>query len=331
MKRILEVKNLSTSFYTYDGEVEAVRDVSFSLDEGEITGIIGESGCGKSVTALSILQLLSKRGKIKSGEIWFRGEDIATLTEKQMLKIRGNQIAMIFQNSMTALDPLYTIGNQMAEIISYHKKTNHAETRMRCIQMLKMVGLPDAERCYKSYPHQLSGGMRQRVAIAIALSCEPALLLADEPTTALDVTTQAQILKIIQQMCRDFHTSVLLITHDLSVVANTCSRIIVMYGGKIMETGTTEELFRNPLHPYTKALLRTVRDLDQEHGCQLFCIDGFPPQLLNPPVGCPFSERCPHAMRICQMAMPESFGSTDHQCACWMLDPACSGGKISDE
>lgn len=328
MANVLEIKHLSTSFDTYDGEVKAVRDVSFSLEEGMITGLIGESGCGKSVTALSILQLLSKRGRIKSGEIWFREQNLVTLTEKQMLNIRGEQIAMIFQNAMTALNPLYTIGNQMAEVISYHKKTSRTETMRRCEEMLKMVGLQDTERCLKAYPHQLSGGMRQRVAIAMALSCEPALLLADEPTTALDVTTQAQILKIIQQMCTELHTSVVLITHDLSVVANTCDRVIVMYGGKVVESGSTEELFENPKHPYTKALLHTVQDLEADHGHRLFSIEGYPPRLLDPPAGCPFAERCPYAMRICQQAMPEHYGPETHQAACWLLDPACPlGGK----
>lgn len=328
MANVLEVKHLSTSFDTFDGEVKAVRDVSFSLEEGVITGLIGESGCGKSVTALSVLQLLSKRGRIKSGEIWFREQNLVTLTEKQMLNIRGEQIAMIFQNAMTALNPLYTIGNQMAEVISYHKKTSRAETMRRCEEMLRMVGLQDTERCLKSYPHQLSGGMRQRVAIAMALSCEPALLLADEPTTALDVTTQAQILKIIQQMCTELHTSVVLITHDLSVVANTCAHVIVMYGGKVVESGPTEELFVNPKHPYTKALLHTVQDLEAGHGRRLFSIEGYPPQLLEPPAGCPFAERCPCAMRICQQAMPAQYGTEKHQAACWLLDPDCPIGGM---
>lgn len=325
MANILEVHDLATSFYTYDGEVEAVRGVSFSVEEGAITGVIGESGCGKSVTALSIMKMLSTRGKIKTGKIVFQGTDITRFNEKQMLKIRGNQIAMVFQNSMTSLNPLYTIGNQMGEVISFHKKTNSAQTRQKSIEMLRLVGLQDAEKWLNAYPHQLSGGMRQRVAIAIALSCEPALLIADEPTTALDVTLQIQILEILQKMAQQKKISVLLITHDLSVVANICTQILVMYGGRIVEAGDTNSIFNDPQHPYTQGLLRTVQDLDGARRQNLYCIDGLPPKLLNPPKGCPFADRCPHTMQVCRMEMPIAYGSIEHRTNCWLLDEACPG------
>lgn len=346
MSNILEVRNLKTSFFTRNGEVEAVRDISFCVEAGKIIGIIGESGCGKSVTALSILGLLSKGGKIKSGEIIFKGKDIRKYTEKEMLKIRGEQIAMVFQNSMTSLNPLYTIENQMIEILRYHKHIGKQQAREQSLKMLKSVGIPFPEERLKSYPHELSGGMRQRVAIGMALSCEPELLLADEPTTALDVTLQIQILDLIQEMAQSLHTAVLLITHDLGVVANICERVIVMYAGKIMEEGTVDEIFENPLHPYTQGLLKTVQDLYENRSSDLFCIEGLPPQLLHPPKGCPFAARCPFAMQICMEKEPEryvvscgddpkrrtfttcpnEYVGNIHKASCWLLDKDCPKG-----
>ena len=325
MSKILEVKDLETSFFTDDGEVEAVRGISFGLQEGTITGIIGESGCGKSVTALSILRLLPGRGRIKAGEIRFEGTRLTALKEREMRKIRGNRISIIFQNPATALDPLYSIGNQMGEVISFHKKTNREETRAQCVRLLEMVGLSDPEARLRAYPHELSGGMCQRVAVALALSCQPRLLLADEPTTALDVTMQIQILGLIRRLARQFNSAVLLITHDLSVIANICTRVIVMYGGKIMEEGEVRDIFSSPLHPYTKGLLQTVRDLERPAGGELFCIEGTPPSLLKPPEGCPFARRCPHAMQICRMAAPQVYQVGGHRAYCWLLDPECGG------
>lgn len=327
MEHILEIHNLETSFFTRNGEVKAVRNISFDVEKGEITGIIGESGCGKSVTVLSILHLLAKQGKVKSGEIIFKGKDISQYTEKEMLEIRGDQIAMVFQNSMTSLNPLFTIGNQMSEMIRFHKHISKEEAMKQCVKILELVGIPLAEERLKAYPHELSGGMRQRVAIGMALSCEPELLLADEPTTALDVTLQIQILDLIREMTQKLGTAVLLITHDLSVVANVCSKVIVMYGGKIVEQGTVDEIFDNPMHPYTRGLLKTVQDLNEQQNFKLFCIDGLPPQLLNPPEGCPFAERCPYAMNICVHKMPEFYGNSEHKACCWLLDEACPDGR----
>lgn len=324
MSNVLEVRGLETSFFTKKGEVQAVRGVSFEVEEGKITGIIGESGCGKSVTALSVLNLLPEKGKVKAGEIWFKGENILKYSEKEMLKIRGEKIAMVFQNSMTSLNPLYTIGNQMCEMLCYHKHITKAEALELAEKMLESVGIPLAKERLKSYPHELSGGMRQRVAIAMALSCEPELLVADEPTTALDVTLQIQILDLIVKMTQTLHTSVLMITHDLSVVANMCSKVIVMYGGKIMEEGTVDDIFYRPLHPYTKGLLKTVQDLDTNKLSELFCVEGAPPGLLNPPKGCPFARRCSHAMKICTVEMPEKYTEEDHCAYCWLLDKECT-------
>lgn len=319
MSNVLEIHNLETSFFTKAGEVQAVRNISFSVEEGEITAIIGESGCGKSVTALSILNMLSGKGKVKSGEVIFKEKDILKYSEKQMLKIRGEKISMVFQNSMTALNPLFTIGNQMSEMLQYHKKLSKKEALKEAEAMLKNVGIPYPEERLKSYPHELSGGMRQRVAIAMALSCNPELLIADEPTTALDVTLQIQILDLIKEMASKMNTAVLLITHDLGVVANICSKVIVMYAGKIMEEGTVQDIFLNPLHPYAQGLLKTVQDLNLNTESELYSIEGMPPQLLNPPKGCPFAERCSLAKEKCFNEMPESFEENGHKAYCWLL------------
>lgn len=319
MSNVLEVHNLETSFFTKAGEVQAVRNISFSVEKGEITAIIGESGCGKSVTALSILNMLSGKGKVKSGKIIFKENDILKYTEKQMLKIRGEKISMVFQNSMTTLNPLFTIGNQMVEMIRYHKHLSKKEALKEAEIMLKNVGIPYPEERLKSYPHELSGGMRQRVAIAMALSCNPELLIADEPTTALDVTLQIQILDLIKEMTEKMNTAVLLITHDLGVVANICSKVIVMYAGKIMEEGTVQDIFWKPLHPYTQGLLKTVEDLNLHTGSELYCIEGAPPQLLNPPRGCPFAARCCFAKEKCFSEMPDSFEQNGHKAYCWLL------------
>lgn len=319
MSNVLEIHNLKTSFFTKDGEIQAVRGISFSVEEGEVTGIIGESGCGKSVTALSILNMLSGKGKVKSGEIIFKENNILKCSEKQMLEIRGEKISMIFQNSMTALNPLFTIGNQMVEMIRYHKHLSKKEALKEAEGMLRSVGIPHPEERLKSYPHELSGGMRQRVSIAMALSCTPELLIADEPTTALDVTLQIQILDLIKEMTEQMNTSVLLITHDLGVVANICSKVIVMYAGKIMEEGTVHDIFLQPLHPYTQGLLKTVEDLNLNTGSELYCIEGAPPQLLEPPKGCPFAARCSFAKEKCFNEMPESFEKNGHRAYCWLL------------
>ena len=330
MKPLLEVKNLETSFFTQRGEVQALRGVSFSVEQGEIVGLIGESGCGKSVTALSIMRLLSSRGRVKAGEILFKGQDLLHLSDREMEKLRGQQIAMVFQDSMVSLNPVFTIGAQMEELLRYHKGMGKAEARQRVLELLGMVGIPEPEKRIGDYPHQLSGGQRQRVCIAMALSCEPELLLADEPTTALDVTIQAQILDLIRNLAEKLSTSVVLVTHDLGVIANTCSRVVVMYGGQIMEQGCVEDIFDQPLHPYTRGLLKTILELNGRGQEELFCMEGFPPPLLNPPKGCPFAQRCPHAMRICVEQAPGVFGTAAHYARCYLLDKACpaAGGNV---
>jgi oligopeptide transport system ATP-binding protein len=319
-EKMLDVKNMKTSFYTHVGEVQAVRGVSFSLEKGEALGIVGESGSGKSVTSMSVMQLLQYPGKVKEGEIIFKGEDILKKDKKEMMNIRGDEIAMIFQDPMTSLNPVYKIGDQIMEAIIRHQGLNKAQAREKAIDMLRLVGIPSPEERVDNYPHEFSGGMRQRAMIAIALSCEPDLLIADEPTTALDVTIQAQILELLKELSEKIDTSIILITHDLGVVADVCSKICVMYGGLIMEEGTSEEIFYEPMHPYTMGLLKSIPRMDEESENQrLIPIPGSPPDMIKPPVGCPFAARCPYTMKICMEKMPGYITTeTGHRAMCWL-------------
>lgn len=319
-RKLLSVRDLKTSFFTHVGEVKAVRGISFDVNEGEVLGIVGESGSGKSVTSLSIMGLLQYPGRVVDGEILLNGEDILTYSKDQMRKVRGKEIAMIFQDPMTSLNPVYTIGNQVMEMILEHEKMTKREARARAIEMLKLVGIPAAEKRIDSYPHEFSGGMRQRVMIALALSCNPKLLIADEPTTALDVTIQAQILNLIKKLNKQFGMTTMLITHDLGVVATVCDKVAVMYGGLIMEYGTVDEIFYHPRHPYTMGLLGSIPHMDGGEKRRLIPIDGTPPDLINPPKGCPFSTRCKYCMNVCTREQPPYFAEDKHRTMCWMLD-----------
>ena len=319
-RKLLSVRDLKTSFFTHVGEVKAVRGISFDVNEGEVLGIVGESGSGKSVTSLSIMGLLQYPGRVVDGEILLNGEDILTYSKDQMRKVRGKEIAMIFQDPMTSLNPVYTIGNQVMEMILEHEKMTKREARARAIEMLKLVGIPAAEKRIDSYPHEFSGGMRQRVMIALALSCNPKLLIADEPTTALDVTIQAQILSLIKSLNKQFGMTTMLITHDLGVVATVCDKVAVMYGGLIMEYGTVDEIFYHPRHPYTMGLLGSIPHVDGGGKRRLIPIDGTPPDLINPPKGCPFSTRCKYCMNVCTQEQPPYFAEDKHRTMCWLLD-----------
>lgn len=319
-EKLLEVKDLKTSFFTHLGEVKAIRGISFHVDKSEAIGIVGESGSGKSVTSLSIMRLLQYPGKIVGGQIIFKDSDIVKKSNKEMMNLRGNEIAMIFQDPMTALNPVFTIGNQITEAILKHQNLSKKDAYEKSIDMLRMVGIPDPEARIKNYPHEFSGGMRQRAMIAMALSCEPDLLIADEPTTALDVTIQAQILSLMKELNSKLNTSTILITHDLGVVSDVCSRIIVMYGGLIMEQGTKRDIFYSPRHPYTMGLLKSIPKIDSDEKIRLVPIHGTPPDLLNPPTGCPFYARCDYAMRICAQEQPPFFtDNVGHQTMCWLL------------
>lgn len=318
--RLLTVDNLKVSFFTSHGENQAVRDVSFHLDEGETLGIVGESGSGKSVTAKSILSLIQPPGEILSGDIVYKDQSLLKLSEKQWQKIRGNRIAMVFQDPMTSLNPVKTIGYQMSEIIRRHRGLSKQEARKESANMLAKVGITDPERRLDQYPHEFSGGMRQRVMIAMALSCQPELLIADEPTTALDVTIQAQILDLIEDIKDKTNTSVILITHDLGVVAQVCTRVIVMYGGRIMEEAAVEDLYRNPSHPYTQGLLQSLPARVSSVNERLMPIEGSPPTLIDPPSGCPFRDRCKHAFERCHERPPMFQVGEGHYSACWLLD-----------
>lgn len=328
-ENILEINNLKTSFYTHVGEVQAVRGISFKMKKGDVMGIVGESGSGKSVTALSVMKLIDSPGKIKEGSIVFDGKDITNYSENQMSDIRGNEIAMIFQDPMTSLNPVFKIKDQMVEVIERHQKLGKHKATERALEMLRLVGIPEPERRINSYPHEFSGGMRQRAMIATALSCNPKLLIADEPTTALDVTIQAQILDIMRDISVKTGTSIILITHDLGVIAETCNDLIVMYGGMPMEMGSVEDIFSSPQHPYTQGLLKSVPRMDREQKERLKPIAGSPPDLLKPPAGCPFSTRCPHVMQICKEQPAPMFKvGEDHTSACWLLHedaPAVEG------
>jgi oligopeptide transport system ATP-binding protein len=301
---LLEVKNLQTHFYTRTGIAKAVEGVSFTLDESETLGLVGESGCGKSVTSLSIMRLIDPPGRIVGGEVLFKGEDILDMDQDAIHKLRGGQIAMIFQDPMTSLNPVLPIGFQIAEAVKAHLKLDDTAAMNRAGEMLERVRIPEARRRLKDYPHQFSGGMRQRVMIAIALSCNPQMLIADEPTTALDVTIQAQVLDLMKGLATEFRTATLLITHDLGVVAGTCDRVCVMYAGRIVETAPTATIFKMPAHPYTQALLAAVPQPDQRRGERLAAIGGQPPNLVNLPPGCPFAPRCRKAQPRCRRELP---------------------------
>jgi oligopeptide transport system ATP-binding protein len=318
-KKLLEVKNLKTSFFTHLGEVQAVRGISFDLEEGGVLGIVGESGSGKSVTSLSIMRLIDSPGIIKEGEIIFDGIDLTKISKREIADYRGNEISMIFQDPMTSLNPVYTIKNQMTEVIRRHTKLNYREALVRAKELLKMVGIPDPDTQIHDYPHQFSGGMRQRALIATAISCNPRLLIADEPTTALDVTIQAQILELLKDLQDKTGMSIILITHDLGVIAEVSKHVIVMYGGLIMEKGTVQDIFYNPQHPYTKGLHKSIPKTSAGSDERLVPIKGSPPDLLNPPKGCPFSSRCDHAMEICLEQAAPAFKISDTQSsACWL-------------
>lgn len=321
MEKVLEVRDLHVSFKTYGGEVKAVRGVTFDLHKGETLAIVGESGCGKSVTSQSIMRLIPEPpGKFDGGSILYKGKDLTKLKDSEMRKIRGSDISMIFQDPMTALNPTLTVGDQLTEGIMHHKRVSKTEAKKTAIEMLDLVGIPSPHIRLKQYPHQFSGGMRQRIVIAMALVCEPEVLIADEPTTALDVTIQAQILELFRDIQKKTGVSIILITHDLGVVAQVADRIAVMYAGKIVETGTRREVFYNPQHPYTKGLLNSVPRLDVE-GAELIPIAGTPPDLFSPPVGCPFTARCPYAMEVCDRVYPfKTQLSSSHGVDCWLQD-----------
>nr|WP_246579298.1 ABC transporter ATP-binding protein [Alkaliphilus flagellatus] len=316
----MELNNLKVSFFTNNGEVQAVRGASFYLNNGEVLGVVGESGSGKSVTSMAILRLLKSTGRIVGGEINYKGQNLMDISEKEMMKIRGNEIAMIFQDPMTSLNPVFTIGYQISEVIRRHQRVNKKVAREKTIEMLRLVGIPSPEERYNNYPHEFSGGMRQRAMIAMALCCEPYLLIADEPTTALDVTIQAQILELMKELKDTINTSIILITHDLGVVADVCSRVIVMYGGLVMEEGTVDEIFYNPQHPYTKGLLESLPKMEDGQKQKLIPIEGSPPDLSKPPSGCPFAERCPYAKDICREKQPSYYEvEAGHKAMCWLL------------
>jgi oligopeptide transport system ATP-binding protein len=320
---ILQVKDLRVSFKTYAGEVQAVRGASFGLRRGETLAIVGESGSGKSVAARSIMRLNPEANTIvRGGEITFEGEDILKHSEKRMQGIRGPKIAMVFQDPMTSLDPTMKIGKQIEESLKKHLGMKGRQATERAVELIKLVGIPNAEDRVRQYPHQFSGGMRQRVVIAIALACDPQILIADEPTTALDVTIQAQILELMRDLQERLGMSIILITHDLGVVASTARRVAVMYGGKIVETGTVREIFYNPQMPYTWGLLASIPLPNADRSQELVPIPGTPPDALDPPNGCPFTARCPYAMKVCGDEMPEyTTFSPEHRAACWLHHP----------
>jgi len=322
MANLLEVKDLATHFFTQDGVVKAVDGISYTLAEGEVLGVVGESGCGKSVHALSIMRLVANPpGRIVAGEILFEGENLLNMDDSEMRHIRGNRIAMVFQEPMTSLNPVLTIGRQLTETLELHQKMARQDARTRAAELLQTVGIPDAESRLSDYPHQFSGGMRQRVMIAMALSCNPRLIIADEPTTALDVTIQAQILELMRDLAEEFGTAMVIITHNLGVVARYAHRVVVMYAGKIVETGTAHDIYRNPRHPYTLALLNSVPRLDATERVRLDAIEGLPPDLVDLPQGCSFAPRCKYAYERCTQETPVLVETdTNHTSACWRHD-----------
>ncbi len=324
MDKILEVRNLNVSFHTYAGEVRAVRGISFDLKRGETLAIVGESGCGKTVTAKAILRLLKQPpAEIKkSSEIIYNGENVLAMSKRRLNEYRGEEVSMIFQDPMVSLNPTMTIGKQIVEALQIHTKISKKEAEVEAIRLLKLVNIQNAEERLKAYPHQFSGGMRQRVMIAIALSCNPKILLADEPTTALDVTIQAQIIELLNELKKQFDTSIILVTHDLGVVANFADRIQVMYAGSIVETGSKNEIFYNSQHPYTWALLSSIPRLDDEDKDELYSLGGTPPDLMLPLEGCPFVSRCEYAMEICKEMKPiDKHFSHTHTVSCWLHHP----------
>lgn len=317
-EKLLSVQDLHTSFFTEAGEVQAVNGVSFELDPGEILGIVGESGSGKSVTAYSIMQILAETGRVVGGKILYKGQDLSTWSESQMQGFRGKNCSIIFQDPMTSLNPVFTIGNQMKEAVVLHTERRGAEADARVKELIELVGINEAEKRMKQYPFELSGGMRQRIMIAMALACEPDILIADEPTTALDVTIQAQILELIQSLQKKMGMAVILVTHDLGVIADMCDNIVVMYGGRICERGTAREIFYNPRHEYTKGLLRSIPNVSNMKK-KLVPISGTPINMLNLPKGCAFCPRCSAAMKICLTQVPQELVINDeHKASCWM-------------
>ncbi len=327
---MLEIKNLRVSFHTYSGEVQAVRGVNLRLEDEDTLAIVGESGCGKSVTAQSIMRLHNEEiTDIKSGEILLDGTDLLSISEKEMQGIRGNWIGMIFQEPMTALNPTMTVGNQITEVLRQHAggkngKMTKKEARERAVELLRMVKLPNPEQRVDQFPHEFSGGQLQRVVIAMAMACSPKILIADEPTTALDVTVQAQILDLMKEMQKEKKVSIIIITHDLGVVANIAKKVAVMYGGIVVETGTVEDIFYRSKHPYTWGLLDSISRLSRRKGEPLKSIEGTPPDLVKPPAGCPFADRCEYAMQVCKDHLPPETGlSEQHLCRCWLLDRDC--------
>lgn len=323
MEKLLEVKNLKVSYHTYAGEVQAVRGVDFYLNKGETLAIVGESGCGKTVTSKSIMRLIQKPGEIKKeSEIIFNGKDIIKMNEKELKRLKGSDISMIFQDPMTSLNPTMKIGKQISESLIQHRGMTKHDALKESINLLKLVNMPNPEKRVNQYPFEFSGGMRQRAMIAMAVACNPKILIADEPTTALDVTIQAQIMDLIKDLQVKFGTAVILITHDLGVVADVADRIQVMYGGKIVEKGNVDDIFYNAKHPYTWSLLKSVPRLDLEHKGELYSIKGTPPDLLKPPIGCPFVSRCDLCMGVCHEEMPEVTKISETQyVSCWLQHP----------
>ncbi len=325
MESILQVRDLRTSFLTSNGEVKAVRGVSFDVEKGKTLGIVGESGSGKSVTSLSILKLLGPTGRVKAGSIKLDGEEITGKSRKEMRAIRGGRIAMIFQDPMTSLNPLIPLGDQVGEMIWEHNRSMpKAERQQKVLELFRMVRIPEPEKRLKSYPHEFSGGMRQRVMIAMALACKPQLLIADEPTTALDVSIQDQILKLMRSLQKEMGMSIMFITHDLGVVAELCDRVAVMYGGLLMEEADIVDIFNRPMHPYTLGLMASIPDMNQDRAKKLQPIPGSPPDMIHPPKGCPFAPRCPYAMGICTEEIPPYVATGENRRSmCWLLDPEC--------
>ena len=332
-KYLVDIEHERLSFFTPAGEVKALNDVSFRMKEGEVLGIVGESGSGKSVTAYSLMGLTAYPGRLIGGTIDFNGHHINDMTEAEFREIRGNEVSIIFQDPMTSLNPVYTVGNQIEEVIKLHTDKNKEEARARAIELLTLVGINEPEKRLKQYPHELSGGMRQRVMIAIALACEPKLLIADEPTTALDVTIQAQILELMMELREKLGMAIIMITHDLGIVASMCEKIAVMYAGRIVEYGTTDDIFYNPKHEYTKGLIKSIPRLDAKDHERLVPIEGTPVDMLNPPAGCPFAPRCDNCMKICLREMPPvTYFSDVHYTQCWLnqkaeAEAAASKGK----